>query len=274
MANVVVVTNQKGGIGKTFLSSALAYLLSTDSHSKVPETFKRSAERVLLVDADFQGDSTFFITRMDRDEFEGKSLMEAINTQDATDYIFKVSETLSVLPASSKLAEFDKLFTENKSSIFEPARLMERALENLADDYDWIIIDTSPSLSQLKIQTLNISLGGFTNVLIPLQTETFGLDSVVQFSDTLTAVKSKTNPALYILGILPVLTDTNMSIDKEVMDDAEQLFGDLLMSTVIKRKSELKKMVKTGFSEHYAKQREALSDFYLLVKEVRERVKA
>ena len=149
---------------------------------------------------------------------------------------------------------------------------MKRTLEKVAHNYDWIIIDTSPSLSNLKVQTLNVDLDGNTYLLIPMQTERFGYDSVFKFTDTLKEIREYTNPNLVILGIVPTLTDTNMKVDQNILDEARELFGELLFNTVVKRRSELKKMVNSGFTEHYAKQREALTDFYELLNEVKERV--
>lgn len=272
MVKVLVVSNQKGGIGKTFVSGALSYLLSTDSHEKLDSIYARKAERVLVVDADFQGDATFLLTRKEQEEFNGKGLFEAMNEEDATDYIYHVNDTLSVLPATSKVADFDNAFIMNKEKIQNAPYILKRTLEKVAHDYDWIIIDTSPSLSNLKVQALNVDLGGNTFLLIPMQTERFGFDSVFKFTDTLKETREYTNPNLSILGILPVLTDANMKVDQTIIDEARELFGDLLFDAVIKRKSELKKMVDSGFTEHYAKQREALSDFYELLNEVKERV--
>lgn len=272
MVNVVVVSNQKGGIGKTFISGSLAYLLSTDSHEKLPDVFSRKAARVLLVDADFQGDATFLLTRKEQDEFDGNGLFEAMNEEDATNYIYPVTDYLSVLPATAKVADFDNAFIKNKEKIEQPAYILKRTLEKVAHNYDWIIIDTSPSLSNLKVQTLNVDLDGNTYLLIPMQTERFGFDSIFKFTDTVKEIREYTNPNLSILGIVPTLTDVNMKVDQNILDEARELFGDLLFTTVVKRKSELKKMVNSGFTEHYAKQREALSDFYELLNEVKERV--
>lgn len=273
MTNIIVIANQKGGIGKTTIASTLAYLLSTDAHEKLPAAQQRRAERVLLVDTDFQADSTAFLTRMERDHFNGKSLLEAIDAGDATEYIHKVTDTLHVLPASAHLALFEQLFFENRDALDAPHKMLDLTLKAVSGSYEWVIIDTSPSLSQMKLQALNVTLDTLnTHVIIPLQTETFGLESVYQFADTLTAVSDKTNPQLNLLGIVPVLTD-NMTIDKEVISEAQEAFEGKIMQTVIKRRSELKKMARNGISEHYAAQREALQDFYRFTQEVRERVK-
>lgn len=268
MVNVIVVSNQKGGIGKSFISSTLSFLLATNSHER--SACVREAERVLLVDTDFQADSTAFITRQERDVFEGHSILEALDELDATKYIHKVSSTLHVLPAASSLATFEQLFIESRNDIDEPHKLLENALAPIADRYDWIIIDTAPSLSFLKMQALNVSLGGTTHVLIPLQTETFGLESIYEFANTLEAA-TDTNPNISLFGILPVLTD-HSSIDAEIIQTAKEEFGDKLFNTVIHRRAELKKMARDGLSEKYAKQRTALDDFYSVIEEVKARV--
>ena len=271
MVNVIIVSNEKGGIGKTTIASTLASMLASDSHEKLEGKYKRKAEKVLLVDADLQGNSTFYLTRQLRAAFEGRSLIEAIAEEDATDYIVEVTEHLHVLPSSSKVAMFDAQFAKYRDQIEEPAKWLERTLETVAHNYDWLIVDTSPSLTELQLQTFNISFGGDTNVLIPMQTERFGFHSVQQFSDTLTPVNQHTNPNLVVLGVVPVLTD-GTAVDKNIMLEAEAAFGDLLFKTIIKRRAGIKRMVDTGFSEHYAKEREALQDFYDLLLEVKENV--
>lgn len=268
MVNVIVVANEKGGIGKTTIACKLAALLSTDSHEKVEPKYQRKAERVLLVDTDLQGNATYFITRKLRSEFEGHSLIEAIAEEDATDYIVKVNEHLHVLPSSSKVAMFDSQFAKLREKLDEPAKWLERTLEPVAHLYDWIIIDTSPALTELQLQTFNVALGGYTNVLIPMQTERFGFHSVQQFADTLAPVQRHTNPNLVVLGVVPILTDST-AVDKNIIEEAKAAFSDLLFNTIIKRRAGIKRMVDTGFSEHYAKEREALKDFYELLLEVR-----
>lgn len=271
LVHVIVVANEKGGIGKTTIACKLASLLSTDSHEKVEAKYKRTAEKVLLVDTDLQGNATFFTTRQLRSQFEGRSLIEAIAEEDATDYIIELTEHLHVLPSSSKVAMFDAEFTKLRHQLKEPAKWLQRTLAPVAHNYDWIVIDTSPSLTELQLQTFNVSFGGYTNVLIPMQTERFGFHSVQQFSDTLTPVEQHTNPNLAVLGVVPVLTDGTL-VDKNIMAEAKEQFGDLLFKTVIKRRAGVKKMVDTGFSEHYAKEREALQDFYDLLLEVKQHV--
>lgn len=273
MAKIIVVSNQKGGVGKTFTSSMLAYLLSSDSNEKVAASQQRAAEKVLLIDTDFQGDSSFLLTRVDRDDFVGKDLMAAMLKEDATDYVVKVSEHLDVLPASEELAKFDSWFERNAYNIEDPFKILERTLAPIASNYDWIIVDTSPALTKLKNQAMSISFGNRTNMLIPLQTDRFGFDSVLQFSNTLQAAKEHMNPNLYLMGILPILADAHMSLDQKIIAEARETFEDLLFNTVIKRRAVLKEMVEHGISEHYAKQRAALVDFYDLVKEVRQHAK-
>lgn len=273
MAKIIVVSNQKGGVGKTFTSSMLAYLLSTESHDKTVIKYKRSPERVLLVDTDFQGDSSFLLTRIDRDNFIGKDLMNAMQVENATDYIVNLSTHLDVLPASEELAKFDSWFEHNAYKITEPFKILERTLSPIIDKYDWIIVDTSPALTKVKNQAMALSFGRCTNMLIPLQTDRFGFDSVLQFSNTLQAAKQHMNPNLYLMGILPILADTHMSLDQKIIEEARETFEDLLFNTVIKRRAVLKEMVEHGISEHYAKQRAALVDFYNLVKEVRKNAK-
>jgi chromosome partitioning protein len=270
---IIVISNQKGGIGKTFSSCILAQLLSTSNHKKISRyNLQRLAKRVLVVDTDFQGNSTKWLTGIHPREFEGKSVMEAINELDASSYIHQVRENLYVLPATRKLSEFDALLTLNWDAIDEPEYLLSKTLEKVKDQFDYIIIDTAPSLSKMTYQALNTNFGNDTYLIIPMQTEDFGLDSVHDFSETLADVVNSTNPNLRLLGILPILADAKTNVDQNIIRKSKESFGDLVFETVIKRKAALKQMVGEGFSEESSKQRKALQEYYELLNEVNNRV--
>lgn len=264
----IVVSNEKGGIGKTFTCFALGNILSTDSHPRAKAAHHRRALRVLVVDLDQQGHSTLLLTGKKHTEFE-ENVMTAMAREDANNSLYEIHENLSMLPGTSKVATFEKFVTQN--NIQEPAYLLNRTLEKVADQFDICLIDTNPTTSLLNMQALNVTLGGFTNMLIPMQTEKLGYTSVLQFVSTLKAVQSTTNPNLRILGIQPILLDQT-SIDHEYVEKARASFKTLTMSHVVHRRAELKRMAEFGFSEHYAKQRQALTDYYLVAKEVVERV--
>jgi chromosome partitioning protein len=272
-AKVIIVSNQKGGIGKTFTVCTMANLLSTDSNEKVRRyDYRRKAEKVLVVDTDFQGNATRFLTGKDQNEFNGAGLMEAINVEDAREYIHKVNDNLYILPATASVSQFDSIFTLNEDKIENAAYLLSRTLETVKDQFDWILVDTSPSLSKMTLQALNINFGEETHVLLPMQTEDFGLDSVHKFSNTMSTIFEETNPNLRLLGIVPILTDANMSVDQEIISEAKEAFGEYVFEAVIKRRATLKKMVRDGFSEQYSEQRRALKDYYDLLNEVKKRV--
>ena len=269
MTNIMVIGNQKGGIGKSFTCAMFANLLSTNSHERVKKEYHRTAERVLLIDTDSQADSTFILTRQEADYFNDRNLYNALIDQDATDYIYPVSDTLHVLPGSAQLAMFDDLFAAAQKQIEQPEKMLENALRPVANQYDWIIIDTPPALSRIQAQALNVSLGYITNVIIPLQTKRLGRDSILRYAHTLNEVKANTNPNLHIAGVMPILTDTHARVDKHILDSAREMFDDLVMQTVVRRRVSLEDMVEHGFSEKYAHEREALEDFYSALKEVR-----
>lgn len=265
---VIVVSNEKGGIGKTFTCFSLGNILSTDSHPRARAAHRRKALRVLVVDLDQQGHSTLLLTGKPHHEFE-ENVMTAMMHEDASEALYKVHENLYVLPGTSKVATFEQFVVKNK--IKKPAFLLNRTLETVADQFDICLIDTNPTTSLLNMQALNVSLGGSTNMLIPMQTEKLGYTSVLQFVSTLKTVQSTTNPNLRILGIQPILLDQT-NIDHDYVKKARESFKSLTMSNVVHRRAELKRMAEHGFSEHYSKQRQALADYYLVAKEVMERV--
>lgn len=261
---VLGVSTAKGGSSKSFTAITLAHLLSTSSEKGL----ERTAKKVLFVDMDFQGDATENLAGVDQDEFEGKSVFEAIQGQNVEKCIHMVHDNLSILPATSDLSLLDKYIYEN--NIRHSSLLLKEAIHKVADDYEAIIIDTSPSLSKGVI----LSLAATEKLIIPMQTQKFGYRAVSKFSNTVLEVNQSINPNLELLGILPVMVETQKGrMDMAVLNEAKQEYGNFVFETIIRRKSALNRLINhEGFSERYAKQREALQDYYSLYKEVMNRV--
>ncbi|GAB6441480.1 AAA family ATPase [Bacillus cereus] len=261
---VLGVSTAKGGSSKSFTAIVLAHLLSTSAEKGL----KREAKKVLFVDMDFQGDATENLTKMDQDEFEGRSVFEAIQGKDVNECIHKVNGNLSILPATSDLALLDKYIYEK--NIRHSSLLLKEAIHKVEGDYDYIIIDTSPSLSKGVI----LSLAATEKLIIPMQTQKFGYRAVSKFSNTVLEVNQSINSELELLGILPVMVETQKGrMDMEVLEQAKEDYGDYMFSTIIRRRSTLNRLINhEGFSDKYAKQRESLQDYYSLYQEVIERV--
>lgn len=264
-ATIIGVSTAKGGSSKTFTSIVLAHLLSTSNKEK---GLPRKAHKTLVIDLDFQSDLSENLSKKSNENFIGKSVFEALQGKDIRNCIHKIHENLDLLPATSHLALLDKYIFEN--NIKNSNLLLKNALNPIKKDYDFIIVDTSPSLSKSVI----IALSAIEKLIIPMQTQDFGYRAVGKFSNTVLEVNQTTNPELELLGILPVLMESRGRLDKDVLSEAKTEYGDFLFKTIIRRKSTLGRLInEKGFSEKYSTERKALEDYYSLYEELMKRVK-
>lgn len=220
---VVGVVNQKGGVGKTTtavnLGAALAQL----------------GERVLLVDADPQGNSTtgFGIdkARLSLSLYdvllgwaEGEGSVPPDLTQRA---IVPVSSNLDVLPGSLDLAGADASLHQAVGKEL----ILSEALEPVKSAYDWVLIDAPPSLGLL---TINV-LGASDWLLVPMPCEFYALEGLSQLMKTVDLVKKRINPGLAIGRVLLTMHDPRSRLAKQVREEVEAFFGERVSEVVIPR---------------------------------------
>lgn len=212
---IITIANQKGGVGKTTtavnLSSGLA----------------RKGFRTLLVDADAQANATsvFFTPQETSESIFFAFSKESFNIQDI------IKETsisgLFAVPSTIHLAKVERMLA---AEIDAPLKL-RKSLSPVKDIFDFIIIDSPPSLGLLTVNALVSS----DSVIIPLTPSPWALEGVQDFLDTFKAVKETFNENLRILGVIVTMFDSRTLLAKEALERIRNLFGDLLFSEYIAR---------------------------------------
>jgi chromosome partitioning protein len=204
MSTVLAVANQKGGVAKTTSVASLGAALA------------EQGARVLLVDLDPQACLTFSLG-IDPEDVELSVHQVLTKGVDASEVIVQTEDGVSLLPATIELAraEADLLTRTGREYI------LRGVLEELVDDYDWILLDCPPSLGVLTVAALTAADG----VLIPLQCETLSHRGVGQLLDTVHDVRRFTNRDLEVWGVLPTLYDGRTNHAKAVLENISETYG-------------------------------------------------
>jgi len=211
-AITIAVTLQKGGTGKTVTSVNIAHVLA------------RAGNRVLLVDADSQGNATLHVG-LDQNEVvrltrEGRTLYHAlVGKASLADTIVKTADAnLDLLPSSVALAAAE---SDLRQDVTSAMTAMDELLEDARRDYGFIIVDCAPAIG---VVTLN-ALATADFALIPCQTEPHAIIGLEHLYDTISKIRRRNNPRLEILGIVPTMYGARQSQDRASLDDIKRLWG-------------------------------------------------
>jgi chromosome partitioning protein len=211
-AKVIAFANQKGGVAKTTTALNLAV------------AFKESGHRVLAVDMDPQGNLTMS-QGVDPDKVEKSMFDVLVHRMPIREVI--VEKEIDVAVASIDLAGAEIAM----SAQIGRERSLQKALDEVRNDYDFVCIDTPPSLGLLTVNALTAA----NKVIVPVQCEYLSMRGLVQLQNTLQMIRENLNPGVEIEGILPTMLDSRTVHAKEAIQILEENFGDLVFESRIRK---------------------------------------
>lgn len=225
MNKIIAIANQKGGVGKTTTAVNLAASLAA------------TKRRVLLIDLDPQGNATTAAGIKNKESFS--LYHHYFEEKEINQCIYKTNDNYDVIPGGEELIALEvAIRNDNKQ------RYLLKSLEDLNGLFDYTIIDTPPTLNQLTIEGLFCATG----TLIPLQCEYYSLEGVTGLMQTIKTLSDKNMTSNRVIGIVRTMVDMRNNLAKEVSDELEKHFSNLIFNTLIPRNVKLAEAPSHGVS--------------------------
>ncbi|HLT52430.1 MAG TPA: AAA family ATPase [Flavobacteriaceae bacterium] len=249
MGKIIAIANQKGGVGKTTTSVNLAASLGV------------LEKKVLLIDADPQANATSGLgINVDEVEIGTYQLLE--HTSAAKEAVLKTdTPNLDIIPAHIDLVAIEIELVDKD----EREYMLKKALEDIKEDYDFILIDCAPSLGLLTLNALTAA----DAVIIPIQCEYFVLEGLGKLLNTIKSVQKIHNPKLDIEGLLLTMYDSRLRLSNQVVEEVQKHFNDMVFQTIIQRNVRLSEAPSFGESIiNYDAASKGANNYLSLAKEI------
>ncbi len=249
MGKIIAIANQKGGVGKTTTSINLAASLGV------------LEKKVLLIDADPQANATSGIgIDIETIEIGTYQLLEHSNLVRET--IMKTeSPNLDIIPAHIDLVAIEIELVDKDAREY----MLKKALADIQNDYDYILIDCAPSLGLLTLNALTAA----DAVVIPIQCEYFALEGLGKLLNTIKSVQKIHNPELDIEGLLLTMYDARLRLSNQVVEEVQKHFNNMVFQTIIQRNVRLSEAPSYGESIiNYDATSKGANNYLSLAKEI------